>query len=141
MNKSGPIVVVEDDEDDREILLEVFKKLDYSNEIIFFEDGEEALKYLDTADILPFMILADINMPKMNGFELRDHIISNERVRMKCIPYLFFTTTTSKQGLLQAYKMSAQGFFIKPNTIADFEDTLRKIIEYWEKSVSPWDEI
>jgi CheY-like chemotaxis protein len=79
MNKNGPILVIEDDEDDKEIILEVFKTLDYGNEIIFFYDGNEALEYLNNnPDLKPFLILSDINMPKLNGFALRDQVQNNE---------------------------------------------------------------
>jgi len=53
--------------------------------------GENALIYLFNTEIEPFNI-SDINMPKLNGLELRKKIHQNERVRIKCIPYLFFTT-------------------------------------------------
>ncbi|WP_293891286.1 hypothetical protein [Flavobacterium sp.] len=46
MNKQGAIIIVEDDKDDQEIFGEVFKDLNYTNEIIFFNDGQEALTYL-----------------------------------------------------------------------------------------------
>ncbi|HEX2534178.1 MAG TPA: response regulator, partial [Chitinophagaceae bacterium] len=71
MNKKGPIIVIEDDDDDQEILTEIFRKLDYGNPIIFYKDGNEALAYLNRSDVQPFLILSDINMPKINGFELR----------------------------------------------------------------------
>lgn len=51
MNKSGTIVVIEDDEDDKEILVEIFKELNYGNIIIYFSDGEGALKYLTSTTI------------------------------------------------------------------------------------------
>jgi hypothetical protein len=40
MNKSGPVIIIEDDQDDQEVLAEVFRRLEYPNEIIFFSDGE-----------------------------------------------------------------------------------------------------
>jgi hypothetical protein len=45
MNKNGPIVIIEDDTDDREILDEIFKELNFKNEIIYFGEGEKALEY------------------------------------------------------------------------------------------------
>jgi CheY-like chemotaxis protein len=54
MNKNGPIIVIEDDVDDQEILQQVFKKLAYPNKVLFFGDGEAALEYLNTTDELPF---------------------------------------------------------------------------------------
>ena len=70
VNKQGPIVVIKDDADDQVLLMEVFAKLNYQNKVLFFFDGQEALDYIDRSDDLPFLILSDINMPKMNGFEL-----------------------------------------------------------------------
>ncbi len=67
MNKDGPVIIIEDDADDQEILREIFEKLKYPNELIFFFDGHEALKYLDKPTTLPFIILSDINMPKLSG--------------------------------------------------------------------------
>ena len=98
MNKTGPIVVIEDDCDDQEILREIFKILEYKNPVIYFSDGEDALQYLIDTEIKPFLILSDINMPKLSGFELREKIYINERLNLKCIPYLFFTTTSNQKA-------------------------------------------
>ena len=57
MNKNGPVVVIEDDEDDKQMLQEIFKNLNYKNKIVFFEDGNEALEYLNRTDVMPFLIL------------------------------------------------------------------------------------
>ncbi len=137
MNKNGPVVVIEDDEDDQEILAEVFKNLNYKNEIVFFKDGNEALDFLNKTEIVPFLILSDINMPKIGGFELRSKIHTNELLHLKCIPYLFFTTSSSKKAVVDAYSMSVQGFFVKPNSYQKLEDTIRKIMEYWKECIAP----
>jgi len=137
MNKTGPIIVIEDDIDDQEILVEIFTKLGYINKIVYFSDGNEALDYLNQTHILPFLILSDINMPRINGFELRNKIFTNEQLQTKCIPYLFFTTGANKEAVTDAYAMSVQGFFLKPNSMKGLEDTIRKIIEYWKECIAP----
>jgi CheY-like chemotaxis protein len=137
MNKNGPVVVIEDDEDDQQILDEIFKKLDYKNKIVFFADGNDALDYLNKTDIVPFLILSDINMPKINGFELRTKVQTNEKLHVKCIPYLFFTTNANKKSVAEAYAMSVQGFFVKPNSFEKLENTIRKIMEYWKECIAP----
>lgn len=137
MNKNGPIVIIEDDEDDQLMLDEIFKSLGYANKVIFFIDGNHALDYLNQTDIIPFLILSDINMPRINGLELRNKIFINEELHLKCIPYLFFTTNSNKQSVIEAYSMSVQGFFVKPNNYKIMEDTIRKIMEYWKVCVSP----
>lgn len=137
MNKNGPIVVIEDDIEDQEILVDIFKKLDYKNSIIFFSDSEEALKFLIETKIKPFLILSDINLPKLTGLELRQKIHTNEDLNLKCIPYLFFTTTSAQQAIVDAYSQSVQGFFVKPSSIDRLESTLKKIIEYWQECEAP----
>ena len=83
MNKSGPIVMIEDDMDDQDIFRDVFDDLAFKNEIIFFKDGEEALEYLIKTDEKPFIVFSDINMPKLSGMELREKIHTNEDLRIK----------------------------------------------------------
>ncbi len=70
MNKNGPIIKIEDDADDQDFLKEVFQKLKYPNELIFFFDGQDALVYLNRVDTITFLILSDINLPKLSGFDL-----------------------------------------------------------------------
>jgi CheY-like chemotaxis protein len=137
MDKTGSIVIIEDDEDDQEMLTQVFKQLEYKNEIIFFDDAEEALKYLISTSVKPFIVLSDINMPKLNGLELREQIHENEDLRMKCIPYLFFTTSAEQEHVIDAYSKSVQGFFIKPSKFEKLKDMIRKIVEYWQECESP----
>jgi CheY-like chemotaxis protein len=137
MNKNGPIIVIEDDPDDRGFFKDVFEALNYENEIVYFEDGESALAYLIEEPIKPFLILSDINMPKLSGIELKDRIQLNESLRMKCIPYLFFTTTANQQHVIDAYSKSVQGFFVKPVSMSSLTSVIRKIIDYWQVCESP----
>ncbi|HKR03988.1 MAG TPA: response regulator [Bacteroidia bacterium] len=137
MNKTGPIIVIEDDEDDRIFMEEVFTKLNYKNEIVFCEDGEKALEYLIQTPIEPFIILSDINMPKLNGMALREQVHNNEDLRLKCIPYLFFTTSANQDHVIDAYSKSVQGFFVKPNSMEKLANIIRKIVEYWQECESP----
>ena len=137
MNKNGPIIIIEDDRDDKEILMDVFKKLDYSNEIIFFLQSEKALEYLNNSDTVPFLILSDINMPRLNGLELKKKIHTDAALQVKCIPYLFFTTSATKDAVIEAYSMSAQGFFIKEISMAELEKTIFIMVEYWKRCYSP----
>ena len=78
MNKDGPIILIEDDLDDQGILSDVFKELNYENEIIFFSDSQEALDFLTATKVEPFIIFSDINMPKLSGAELREKVHNNE---------------------------------------------------------------
>ena len=137
MNKHGPIVIIEDDTDDQEILSDIFKELDYNNKLIFFADSVQALEYLTDTDIEPFLVLSDINMPKLNGMELREKIHNNEDLRLKSIPYLFFSTSAEQKHVIDAYSRSIQRFFVKPNSIDKLKNVIVKIVEYWQECESP----
>ena len=137
MNKSGPIIIIEDDIDDQEILVEIFKDLDYKNNLVFFRDGLEALNYLTETETEPFLVLSDINMPKLSGLELREKVHNNEDLRMKSIPYLFFSTSAEQRHVIDAYSRSIQGFFVKPHGYDKLKKVIVKIVEYWQECESP----
>ncbi len=137
MNKRGAIIIIEDDSDDQEMFSDAFKELDYRNEIVFFNDGQDALTYLTAKTTEPFIVFSDINMPKLNGMELRKQIHENEDIRLKTIPYLFFTTSAEQEAVVDAYSKSIQGFFVKPSSFQDLKGVLKIIVEYWQKCESP----
>lgn len=139
MDKHGPIIVIEDNLADQRIFTEIFKNLDYANELQFFTDGDDALEFLDKTDKVPFLIISDINMPRINGFELRKKIHENKALALKCVPFLFFSTGADKTSVADAYAMSVQGFFRKPNDIQELEDIMKKIVEYWKTCIAPSD--
>ncbi|MCF2443305.1 response regulator [Dyadobacter sp. CY345] len=137
MNKNGNIIVIEDDEDDQYIMEQAFESLGYGNKRKYFTDGISALNYLRATDDLPFLILSDINMPVLNGFELREKVFNDAELALKCIPYLFFSTALNQRVVIDAYSSSAQGFFVKQNSFGDLVDSLRVIMEYWKKCAAP----
>ena len=137
MNKTGPIIIIEDDQDDQFILDQIFKELNYQNEIIFFGDSMKALDYLTSTEIEPFLVLSDINMPKLNGMQLREKIHNNEDLRLKSIPYLFFSTSAEQEHVIDAYSRSIQGFFVKPHSYEKIKAMIVKIVEYWQECESP----
>ncbi|MEO6541345.1 MAG: response regulator [Ferruginibacter sp.] len=137
MNKLGPIIVIEDDEDDQDIFRKVFATFNTPNEVIYFNDGEIAYEYLLSSRDQPFLIISDINMPKLNGIELREKVQNNEQLKLKCIPYLFFTTAADQKNVIDAYSKSVQGFFTKPDSYQELERVIGNIIDYWKDCHAP----
>lgn len=137
MNVSGPIIIIEDDADDRFLLEEIFNKLNYQNEVMFFADSEQALEFFLSTQIVPFLIISDINLPKLDGFQLRDRIRADAPPLIRCVPYLFFSTASSQKALMDAYELSVQGFFVKEHSYEELETTVKVIIDYWKRCVPP----
>ena len=119
------------------ILTEVFQNLKYPNELIFFEDGQTALEFISAGNVVPFIILSDINMPKLTGFELREKLKTDANLALRCIPYLFFSTALNQKAVIDAYSLSVQGFFIKQSSMAEVEKTVSVIMEYWKRCAAP----
>lgn len=137
MNKTGPIIIIEDDVDDQEVLEDIFRELNYRNKLIFFGDSQDALDFLTDTEIEPFLVISDINMPKLSGLELREKVINNEDLRLKSIPYLFFSTSAEQKHVIDAYSRSIQGFFVKPKSYDKLKKMMMKIVEYWQECESP----
>ena len=137
MEGDEPIIIIEDDADDQEIIKLICDDIGICNSLVFFSEGNEALNYLRSSEKKPFLILCDINMPHMNGLALREEINRDEALRKKSIPFIFFSTAASDTQIAKAYDMTVQGFFLKENTLKETADTLDLIFKYWRKCKHP----
>jgi CheY-like chemotaxis protein len=135
--KNEPIIVIDDDPDDHFIFQEVCSKIKYGNELKFFNTALAALEYFQTTNDDPFIVFCDLNMPLMTGMELRRRIESDEKLKLKSIPFIFFTTSASRSQIDEAYKLTVQGFFIKESSFDETERVLTLILEYWTKCKHP----
>jgi CheY-like chemotaxis protein len=139
-SNSNPIIIIDDDEDDIENFKEGFKKLGIDNEIMVFNDGKIFYNYISTTRRKSFFIFCDINMCRMNGFELKKMVFDNEVLRLKCIPFLMLSTSGSSTSVLEAYSLNVQGYFIKPNTVGEIKDLFDIVVKYWSISQRPLSE-
>lgn len=128
---SGPIILVDDDEDDCELLKESFERIGAANEIRCFVNGCSALQHLKNINEKIFLIVSDINMPIMNGLQLKQAINDDELLKKRAIPFIFLSTAVTPFLLNEAARLSAQGFFKKPSNTALTVQTARAILDYW----------
>jgi CheY-like chemotaxis protein len=138
MPSSGPIIIIEDDCDDQELLREVFNEINLPNILHFFASPKEAFCYLLNTTEKPFLIISDINMPVLNGFELKDKINQNLCLRKKNIPFVFLSTNSENDTIAKAYELVAQGYFVKPVRISDLKEMVLIMIAYWNTSARPF---
>ena len=135
--RSGPIIIVEDDETDQELICDALDELGVKNERILLQNGAEALDYLRTTTDKPFIIICDINLPRMSGTELRTAVNSEEYLRRKCIPFIFFSTNANHAAVSKAYDESVQGFFVKGNSFKEIKDKISLMVSYWTECLHP----
>lgn len=128
----GPLILVDDDAEDQELLLAVLRELGYTHEIKLFSNAEDALKFLYELKDTPFLIVSDVNMPRMNGITFKKKIDSCSILSAKCIPFIFLSTSTS--FVRETCDIIIQGYFEKGNSWQDLEDTMRIILKYWQRT-------
>lgn len=132
-----PVLIVDDDSDDREFIQDAWKELNYENRLIFFKNGEQVLHFLETEKTVPFLILCDINLPKMNGFELKEKLLNHHFTRYKSIPFVFWSSMISNTQAQKAYDLGVNGIFLKENNFGELKQSLVDIVRYWQKSKVP----
>ena len=132
-NAKRPIIILEDDMDDQEIMREVLEDLQVPYRIDFYMHAKDLLDYLYTTKEVPFLIFSDVNLPSMNGLELRKIIFENEYLRIKSIPFIFLSTSSDEFAVKEAYNLTVQGYFVKQYSIPDIKATIKLIINYWEQ--------
>ena len=135
MSLNGPIVLIEDDFDDALTMKEALKDLDIGNEFIYFPNTNLAFEYLVETKQQPFLIICDVNMPFQNGLDFKRNIDDDPELKKKCIPFIFYSTSASKEDVSKAFlQMSIQGFFKKAARYDEILIDITAIIEYWKKS-------
>ena len=85
----------------------------------------------------PFLIISNINLPKLDGLALKEKVHNIKQLWLRCISCLCFTTSAAQKTIIDAYSQSVQGFFVKPSDVAHFKHTLKVVVEYWKECMSP----
>src|SRR5581483_4673613 len=128
MSAKGPVILVEDDEDDENLFRETLHDLGIENKFIHFNNCIDAYSYLKNATENPLIIISDINLPKKNGIEFKKQIDKDPELRSKSIPFIFLTTPTHQKWIDTAYKeMTVQGFFHKTSKVQEFKRIMKII--------------
>ena len=131
------ILLVEDNPDDVALTLRAFKKNNIQNRVVVVRDGTEALDYLfatgsyagrDVGD-LPQMILLDLNLPKVDGLQVLQHIRADDRTRF--IPAVILTSSKEDQDIIKGYRFGCNSYVRKPVSFDEFLEVARQLGLYW----------
>jgi CheY-like chemotaxis protein len=125
--ENAPIVIIDDDIEDLDLLREMAHEIGMNNQIMAFHDPEEALDFLQSTIIQPHFILCDINMPRMNGFQLRTALLAIDSA-IKEVPFLFLSTSRSPKETVFASDLKVTGYYIKSNSFAGMKEILQSIM-------------
>ncbi|HTH31819.1 MAG TPA: response regulator [Lacibacter sp.] len=138
MAKTGPIVIIEDDADDEEMVEEILRELEIPNKVTWFTKCDEAFNFLKTTAEQPFLIFSDVNLPGQNGLAFKRRLDDDEELRKKSIPFVFYSTSVDQKTVNEAYtQMTVQGFFQKGNRYEEIKHDIKLICDYWRACKHP----
>ena len=137
-----PILMAEDDEDDRLLAQDAFNESCLTNPLFFVNDGEELLDYLHHRGRyaaaeqfpLPGLILLDLNMPRKDGREALQEIKADANLRQ--IPIVVLTTSQEEEDIVRSYSLGVSSFIAKPVTFEQLVEVIQCIGHYWFEIVA-----
>ncbi len=136
MRNSRPILLVEDDDVDAMTIQRTLNELKVANKLVRKVDGEDALEYLTgEGNQKPCVILLDLNMPRMNGFEFLKNVKADDV--LKKIPVIVLTTSEEYESVVESFGLGVAGYIVKAVNYKRFIETTRILDMYWTLSRLP----
>jgi two-component system, response regulator len=131
------ILLVEDNPDDEALTLRALKKNNIKNEVVVAHDGAEALDYVfgegayagRDMRVMPQVILLDLKLPKVDGFEVLRKMRADERT--KRLPVVILTSSNEEQDRISGYDLGANSYIRKPVEFSNFIEAVRQLGLYW----------
>ena len=124
------ILLIDDSEADVYLFREAFRAVQSLHELDIARDGEQALQYLHAAavnTILPALVMLDLNLPKMDGFEILRAIRADSKLRV--IPVIVLSSSSEERQVHRAYELGANAYVVKP--MNDFVDLVGDLERFW----------
>jgi two-component system, response regulator len=143
MYEQRSIFLVEDDDNDADLAARAFQRAKIASPLVRVRDGVEAIEYLlgnggyaagDTHN-LPFFVILDLNIPKMNGLAVLKAIRSDERT--KHLPVIVLTSSAEESDRLAAYDHYANSYIVKPLDYDKFVALTLQLCQYWTQLNAP----
>ena len=130
------ILLVEDSPDDIALAQAAFRRSRLQHQIVIAEDGHEALAYLhrlgphaDRAPGVPDLVLLDLALPGIDGFEVLRQIRGDQRTRL--MPVVMLTSSVEKRDIATSYRLGANSYIQKPLDFGEFELVIEQLAQYW----------
>jgi len=131
------IILVEDNPDDASLAIRALRKNGINNSLVHLKDGEEAIDFIfckgiysrRNLDELPKLILLDLKMPKIDGFEVLRQVKSDARTSL--IPVVLLTSSNQEKDILRSYQLGANSYIVKPVEFGLYVKTIGDTGSYW----------
>ncbi len=136
MKNTQTVLFVDDSPRDTELALSAFEEYRLGNEIVVARDGEEALDYLfrrgpfeNRGPGQPILILLDLKMPKVDGFQVLREIKGDAALRT--IPVVVMTSSREDRDLVESYRLGVNAYVVKPVRFPEFVDAVKSLGAFW----------
>ena len=135
--ESKKILLVEDNPRDAELTKLAVQKSNTTYELIFAEDGVEALEYFFgedgksgcTNEDLPVVVLLDLKLPRVSGLEVLGRLRANEKTRL--VPIVVLTSSNEEKDIINSYNLGANSYIRKPIKFVEFAEAISQLGLYW----------
>lgn len=129
LTSSLSVYLIDDDPDHTIIISRAIKKSGVDADIHAVADGSAALERLSQVAELPDLVLLDINMAGLTGFEVLSRLKSDPRLHT--IPVVMLTSSELASDVARAYELGANGYITKPSELHDVRAVLGNTLLYW----------
>ena len=131
------ILLVEDNPDDVDMTLRALRKANIVNHIKVVRDGAEALEFIfgegayaaHHVENVPKLILLDLKLPKVDGFEVLKRVKDDPRTKL--IPVVILTSSKEHRDVVEGYQLGVNSYIVKPVSFEGFVDAVGKLGMYW----------
>lgn len=131
-----PVLLVEDDPDDAELVQRALTRGRLANPVVHVADGVEAMEYLERrgahaqrADLLPLFVLLDIKLPRMDGHEVLAAIRASSQLAL--LPVVMLTSSAEERDRLTSYRTGANAYVVKPVDFTQLQETVEALGYFW----------
>jgi two-component system, chemotaxis family, response regulator Rcp1 len=132
--KHVEILLIEDNPADVRLTMEAFKEAGIANTLTAITNGQDALdflyrrkKYADA--VRPDLILLDLNLPGISGYEVLDELKSDADLRM--IPVVVLTSSEAESDIVRSYKLHANCYIVKPVNFDGLKEVIQTLDNFW----------
>ena len=123
---SKTIVLIDDDPDDLMVIYESIEQVWDSHTVLSFDKPESAIKYILDAGGQVGLIIADVNMPKLNGYQVRQAMLDNGGI-FEAISFVLLSTSKSETDVNKARALNVEAYYKKPITMSGYRDIFLEI--------------
>lgn len=143
MKNDACFLIIDDNSSDLDLIYRAINSCHGSAKIVLMNDGNDSISYLmgtgeyadRTIHPYPTLIISDLNMPGVDGFDILEHLKINPSWMV--VPTIIFSSSQDPDDIRTSYKLGASAYHVKPHNYPEFEKTIIAIIEYWSKVEKP----